>query len=446
MGDAAGGTAMTGKVHPGIAATTAIHAGVPSDAPAPRFLVAAVGGGLRIHTLPFEGPAILGRSSECDVLLDDASISRQHARLQVGATCSISDLGSRNGTMFRGRRLAPGEECKLGYGDSFSLGAITLLLLPPGVKAPTAALGGSRLVIDDPAGDDPAGLVTAIAEAPTSLIIYGETGVGKEVLAARLHQLSGRKGPLVAINCAALTESLLESELFGHERGAFTGAVQSTTGLLQSAAQGTVLLDEIGEMAPSVQAKLLRAIETQSVVRVGGVRPVAIDVRTIAATHRDLLARSQTGEFRRDLYYRLAGFVLEIPPLRARRHLVPRLAMELLATAAARAGLPAPAITPTAAAALVAHDWPGNVRELRNVVGRALLLARGGDLTAEHVLFDSAAGNPIQEAGADERTRIVAALDTHAGNQTRAARALGISRTTLVTKLRQHQIPRPRSR
>jgi two-component system, NtrC family, response regulator AtoC len=425
-------------------ATTAVEVAGEAARAAPRFLLATAAGGVRIHTLPLEGEAVLGRDPDCDVVLDDPSISRRHTRLRLGPTCAVADLGSRNGTRFRGQLLAPGEERELGSGDSFSLGKVSVLLLPHGSSAPTAALGGARLAVDDPSGEDPAGLLAAIARAPVSVIVFGETGVGKEVLAARLHALSGRAGPYVAINCAALTETLLESELFGHERGAFTGAVQAHAGLLSSAAGGSVLLDEIGEMAPALQAKLLRAIETQSIVRVGGLRPQAIDVRFLAATHRDLLAQAETGQFRRDLYYRLAGFTLEIPPLRARRQQIVRLAMEILAVAAARAGAPPPSLSPAASAALAAHDWPGNVRELRNVMTRALVLARGGEIGPEHILLDTK-GEPAA-APADERARIQAALEACAGNQTRAAKALGISRTTLLQKLREHRIPRPRSR
>jgi len=177
----------------------------------------------------------------------------------------------------------------------------------------------------------------------------------------------------VAINCAALTESLLETELFGHERGAFTGAIQAKVGLLQAASGGTLLLDEVGEMAPALQAKLLRAIETQTVMPVGGVRPVAIDVRFLAATHRNLLAQVESRDFRRDLYYRLAGFALEIPPLRERKHQIAKLASHLLGAASKTP----PPLTAAATAKLLAHDWPGNVRELRNVLERALVIGRG---------------------------------------------------------------------
>jgi transcriptional regulator with AAA-type ATPase domain len=415
---------------------TTVEPGAPAGSPPPRFLLATALGGVHLHALPLQGEAVLGRGRECQVVLDYASISRQHARLRIGATCTLSDLGSRNGTLFRGERLGPGDEREIGYGDSFSIGPVSLLLVPPAAEMSPSSLAGSRLRIDDPAANDP--VLTAIAQARLAVIIHGETGVGKEVLAQTLHRLSGRKGPLLAVNCASLSETLLESELFGHEKGAFTGAVQAKPGLLQAAAGGTLLLDEIGEMALSLQAKLLRAIETQSVLPVGGVRPVAIDVRFLAATHRNLLVQIDAGEFRRDLYYRLAGFSLEIPPLREREKQIPKLALEILAGRAR--------LTPAATEKLQAHDWPGNVRELRNVLERTLVLARGGEIDAIQLMFDDLPEDTTlpPTKGDDERARILAALDACAGNQTRAARKLGMSRTTFVQKLIEHRIPRPR--
>jgi DNA-binding NtrC family response regulator len=218
-----------------------------------------------------------------------------------------------------------------------------------------------------------------------------------------------------------------------------------------------LLLDEIGEMAPPIQAKVLRAIETQTVLPLGGVRPVSVDVRFLSATHRNLLDQVKRGSFRRDLYYRLAGIACEIPPLRDRTEQITRIAMQLLAAAAARSGTPPPAITPGAAAMLQTHAWPGNVRELRNVLERAMLFAAGGSIAIEHLLFDTSSerspaadseaeigGNASTIPVEDERARIIAALDACAGNQTRAARMLAISRTTLVQKVRLHGIPRPR--
>jgi DNA-binding NtrC family response regulator len=423
---------------------TTVEATGTTTASAPRHLLVTAHGALRVHPLPEAGEIVIGRGRDCDVVLDHPKVSRQHLRLGLGPRCAIVDLGSRNGTLVHGQRLAAGAERQVDAGESFAVGPFTLLLLAGGTAAPPTPVGGASLRVDDPAASAASPLLTAVARAPVSVIIHGETGTGKEVLAATLHRLSGRKGPFLGVNCAALSETLLESELFGHERGAFTGAEKVKPGLLEAAAGGTVLLDEIGEMAPGPQAKLLRAIEAREVLRVGAVKPVALDVRFLAATHRELLS---SGQLRRDLYYRLAGITLEIPPLRQRRDRIGGLAAELLAHGAAQTRVAPPALSAAATAKLMGHDWPGNVRELRNVIDRALLLSGGAEIRPEHILFDA---HPDPRATTsddnDERARIIAALDACAGNQTRAARALGISRATLVTKLAILRIPRPRKR
>ena len=431
---------------------------LPREAmPPPRFLLATAPGGVQLHALPATGEAILGRGPECEVVLDFDSISRRHARLRIGTPCILTDLGSRNGTRLLGEPLASGESRPVRYGQVFSLGPVSLLLVAPNHRVPSFRLTGSRLRIDDVESSATESLLSSVAEARLSVVIYGETGVGKELLAQTIHRQSGRRGPFLAVNCAALNESLLESELFGHDRGAFTGAVVAKPGLLFAASGGTLLLDEIGEMTPAIQAKVLRAIETQTVLPLGCVRPVPIDVRFLAATHRDLLAEINRGNFRRDLYYRLAGVSCEIPPLRERRGQIIRIALQIMAAAAARSGTPPPALTPGAATALQAHDWPGNVRELRNVLERAILFATGGRIDSDHLVFDTsgepppvADGELSRDRGAGdttvdgERARIVNALDACAGNQTRAAQMLSISRTTLVQKVRLFGIPRPR--
>jgi two-component system, NtrC family, response regulator AtoC len=430
----------------GVPAATTAQDGTGGAPPVgSRFLLVTMGGNMRVYPLPDEGDVVVGRDKDCHVQLDHSSISRQHARLRLGKVCTLVDLGSRNGTVFHGHRLPVGDERGLAPGDSFKLGPFSLLLIPTGAAPSFLPVTASRLRVDDPAPAAPSQLLVEVARASVNVVIYGETGVGKEVLAKTLHRLSGRSGRVLGINCAALSEALLESELFGHRRGAFTGAVESKPGLLQAAAGGTVLLDEIGDMAPGVQAKLLRAIETREVLPVGDVRPVAIDVRFLAATHRDLLALADKGGFRQDLYYRLAGVTLEIPPLRERQDQIAGLAGTLLADAAVRSGRAAPAITAAAAAALSAHPWPGNVRELRNVVERALLLSRGADIGVEHIVFDVSgeAASPPPPPD-DDRSRILAALEACAGNQTHAARMLGMSRTAFVQRLNRHGVPRPR--
>jgi two-component system response regulator AtoC len=284
-------------------------------------------------------------------------------------------------------------------------------------------------------------LAERAAAGSINLLILGETGAGKEVLARRVHRLSPRAGrPFVCINCAALSEPLLESELFGHERGAFTGATGAKPGLLETAPGGTVFLDEVGELPAALQAKLLRVIETRELTRVGSVRPRQIDVRFIAATNRDLEAEVARGAFRRDLFFRLNGMTLSLPPLRARPREIPALCRRFLEELSPAAGRKtAPRLTAAALAQLCAHPWPGNVRELRNAIERALLLAPGQEIGVEH-LPGAAAAAPV----ASERERILAALAACAGNQSRTARELGISRKVLLARLDSYGVKRPR--
>lgn len=319
-------------------------------------------------------------------------------------------------------------------------------------------------------------LAAKAAQALISVLLLGETGVGKEVLAQSIHKLSQRReGPFLAINCAAISESLLEGELFGNERGAFTGASQARAGLLESANGGTVFLDEVGELPLAIQVKLLRVLEERRILRVGGRTPVAIDVRFVSATNRDLEAEVTRGTFRQDLYYRLNGIAITIPPLRERRREVIPLALRFVESAAKQLGRPAPVLSEEASELLLAYGWPGNIRELKNVIGRAVVLAEdeiapsalpdflqkarvstpppstteGGDAPSPQ--GNAASQGPDSrglrgELAAIERRRIVEALEKCHGNQTAAAELLGMSRRTLVSRLSEYDIPRPRKR
>ncbi|MDQ3034562.1 MAG: sigma-54 dependent transcriptional regulator [Myxococcota bacterium] len=321
------------------------------------------------------------------------------------------------------------------------------------------------------------------ARGPISILILGETGVGKEILAHEIHRSSTRaSGPFVALNCAALSDTLLESELFGHEKSAFTGAAQSKPGLLESANGGTVFLDEIGDIPLSTQVKLLRVLEDRKVMRVGGRAALPIDVRFVAATNRDIERDADQGIFRRDLLFRLNSVTLTLPPLRERHGELEALAQVFLRATSEELGRTTPRIMPAAMSALLAHDWPGNVRELRNVMERAALMCSSAELGPEHLPPKiggahrvtpppaapscSAGGHPSgasarsdrDHAPADfleerrgalaevERRRIEDALARCAGNQTQAAALLGISRRTLVSRLSQYELPRPRKR
>ncbi len=300
--------------------------------------------------------------------------------------------------------------------------------------------------------------VERIAGSSISVLFTGETGVGKSLLAKELHRTSPRaQRAFVALNCAELTESLLEAELFGYEKGAFTGAEQAKAGLIETADGGTLLLDEIGDLAITTQAKLLRVLEDHEVRRIGSLRPRHVDLRVVACTNRDLEAECERGTFRRDLYFRLAGISLEVPPLRKRTGELEGLARAFLEQAAASAERPsAPTLGPEALVALQRYPWPGNVRELRNVMERAALLSQYSVIRAEHLPVERLRNTVYPKAegpGADgaaqmarhagERQELLDVLAECGGNQSRAAKRLGISRRTLVTRLNKLGVPRP---
>ena len=288
---------------------------------------------------------------------------------------------------------------------------------------------------------------SAVAELDTTVLLSGETGTGKELFAELIHSQSPRRNrPLVAINCAALPEPLLESELFGYERGAFTGAVGRKPGKFETASSGTLFLDEVGDMSISLQAKLLRALETKCVEPLGGTRAVHVDVRIIGATNRDLSQAVKSGAFREDLFYRLNVFPIALPPLRDRHDDIPLLAQHFLEEFSRLLGKPVEAFEPGALDALQAYGWPGNVRELRHAIERAVILSKDrliGPLELPREVWAAAPSDDPRIASAAgtslaalERDAILAALDAAGGNQSQAARALGISRNQMQYWLR----------
>jgi DNA-binding NtrC family response regulator len=280
--------------------------------------------------------------------------------------------------------------------------------------------------------------ISALASYDVNLLLNGESGTGKELVARLVHDRSRRgRGPFVGVNCAAVHETLLESELFGHDAGAFTGAGHATLGFLRAADGGTILLDEIGDMSLALQSKLLRVLEERAVVPVGSTTPIPVDIRVIAATHMDLGEAVKGGTFRQDLYYRLNVVQLLIPPLRERAEDIPLLAQHLLRRTAKLLDVPGKEISPEAMASLVAHDWPGNVRELGNVIQRAYVLGRSdriesGDLP-DALRRRSDEGTPPGFPTLRQVTyrHVVAALQQAEGVRSRAARMLGIDRKTL---------------
>jgi transcriptional regulator with PAS, ATPase and Fis domain len=297
-------------------------------------------------------------------------------------------------------------------------------------------VAGRRIVAYDPPMRRVLELVERVAPRGVNVLVRGESGTGKELIAKLLHLRSGREGALIAVNCAALPESLLESELFGIEGGVATG-VQARPGKFELADHGTLLLDEIGDMQTSLQVRLLRALQEREVVRVGGRRPIPVDVRLVAATHQDLEELVRAGRFREDLYYRLKGVELELPPLRERRQDIPHLVRTFVEEFCRREGIPVPQLRPEALVLLLAHDYPGNVRELQNLIEAAVSLAER-EIDAE--LIRSLLGTPVVQSpepldlSAMERRHIGRVLKLTAGNKTEAARILGVDRKTLQRK------------
>jgi two-component system response regulator HydG len=287
--------------------------------------------------------------------------------------------------------------------------------------------------------------VAQVAPTEATVLITGESGTGKELIAAAIHDNSLRRhGPLVKINCAAITETLLESELFGHEKGAFTGADRRKEGRIVQAHGGSMFLDEVGEMPLTMQVKLLRAIQEREVVRVGGQESVAVDVRIIAATNRDLTRMIADGTFRQDLYYRLNVGGLHIPPLRERTADIPLLAVHFLTRFADKNRKAIQGFTPAAMDRLIRHSWPGNVRELANAVERAVVLGRGAYLDEADFLeptgpaMEAPVALPEGPLSELERQAILRTLEATGGNKSEAARRLGITRKTLHQKLKQY--------
>jgi transcriptional regulator with PAS, ATPase and Fis domain len=283
---------------------------------------------------------------------------------------------------------------------------------------------------------------TQVARTDTTVFLQGESGTGKEVLARFIQHASPRKnGPFVAINCAALPEQLFESELFGYERGAFTGAQQAKAGQIELASTGVLFLDEVSEISPMAQAKLLRVLEEREFRRLGSTRLVKANVRVIAASNRDLRQAVSDGSFREDLFYRLHVFDIRIPPLRERRGDIPLLADAFLQELERSTGCSSAGLTPDARAALVGHDWPGNVRELHNALERAVILCDGELITAKHLslrVSSVVAPRRLPRLSDVERHTIEQVLSESDGNKSKAARRLGITRTQLYGRLRKY--------
>jgi transcriptional regulator with PAS, ATPase and Fis domain len=400
-------------------------------------------------------PLVIGTSAECDLVVVDPRISRQHCELRLTAQgIVLRDLGSKNGTLvgkvaIKEALLPPSVQVTIGGSELTirAMGAPSLLPMAP--KGSFGEAIGQSFAMR--------ALFAKLERAATTaqtILLLGESGTGKEVLARAIHDQSPRKnGPFVVFDCAATTPTLVESELFGHVRGAFTGAAAAHGGLLEEASGGTLFIDEIGELPLDLQPKLLRALEAKQVRRVGATEFRPFDARIVAATHRNLRARIAGGSFREDLYYRLAVVEVQVPALRERKEDIPALVARFLATHDPKVSLAD--LPPHAQALLAAHDWPGNVRELRNVVARLVLFP---DLLEELIApimkepGPAAAAPPVETDRlgrlADlqlhearelvleqfERSYLSAKLLKHQGNISRVADAMGVSRS-LVYRL-----------
>jgi len=421
--------------------------------------------GLRVVPLPASGALVVGRGANADVRVADSQMSRRHIRLQLGASFFIEDLESANGTAVGEHRLSPGEKRAFAPGDAIVAGTTTMLVR---AQHPTLARELTDHAVVGPVVSAQLSPVLALADriaaSMISVLLLGETGVGKDVLAERIHRASPRaNGPFVRINCAAFSSTLLASELFGHEKGAFTGATSARLGLLQSGNGGTVFLDEVGDLPLDHQAHLLLVLERREVLPVGAVRPRPLDVRFVSATNRDLPKEVAAGRFRCDLYFRLNGLTIEVPPLRARVPEIETLARVFAREAARSIGKPTPELTSAALAVLQAHRWPGNIRELRSIIERAVLLAADCVLLPHDIALPVPAAplpaleaTPVMVAAegsaglADgredtERRQVAETLARCGGNQSRAAKLLGISRNTLIARISKYGLARPLS-
>jgi transcriptional regulator with GAF, ATPase, and Fis domain len=312
-----------------------------------------------------------------------------------------------------------------------------------------SVLAGSEIIGQSEPVKQMLKLADRVAPTNATVLLTGETGTGKEVLAKYIHNGSTRaEKAFVAVNCAALTETLLESELFGHEKGAFTGAISQHIGRFELADNGTLLLDEIGEISASTQVKLLRLLQEHAFTRVGGTKTISCDVRVIAATNRDLKKEIEENRFREDLFYRLNVFPIPVPPLRQRREDIPALVEHFAGVASAELGVACRNVTPEAIRFLTAYNWPGNIRELANVIERAVLLSDGTVILPEHLppeIVSATEEVTTPATGglwASERAMILKALQEHNWNQSKAARALGISRDNLRYRVKKYDIKR----
>jgi DNA-binding NtrC family response regulator len=419
--------------------------------------------GARFETRRSHAP--IGSGAGSDVVLEDSAVSRRHCEISVrGEGYVIRDLSSTNGTRVDGTSVI---EAPLAPGSRIEVGRSALLFKPTAMWERLLASeedGLGRLRGRSQAMRELFGTLSRLAPSDLSVLLTGETGTGKELVARTLHAASARaEGPFVVVDCSTLDAERAPSELFGHEVGAFTGAHRARTGALELASSGTLLLDEVGELANDVQKQLLGALERREVKRLGGSEPRSIDFRLVATTHRSLEQMVERGSFRPDLFFRLAEVTVELPPLRERLEDLPSLVVALLEDERHGGASPLGTIRvdPSAIALLAEHAWPGNVRELRNVLMRTAALAGAGAITSEHlreagfeprdavggalVDMERLGGLTIKEARESathpvERRYLAQLMERHRGDVDSAARQAGLHRKSLLRLLRRHQL------
>jgi len=382
---------------------------------------------------------------ESDVLeigIPDQRVSSAHLRLEcVLGAWMAEDAGSKNGTLIGGRRIT---RERLSDGEILELGN-TFLLFRAALRAhntPTLLDGrdlrpeADGLATLSPAFASELERLRAVAASPVPVLLRGESGAGKEVLAAAVHRLSGRRGPFQPVNCGAIPPNLIESNLFGHRRGAFSGAVDDQPGLVRGAHRGTLLLDEIGDLPLPAQAALLRVLQEDEVLPVGAARPVKVDLRVVAATHQDLDALVAERRFRPDLLARLSGYVCQVPPLRERREDFSLIVAALLA----KLGATDATFSADAARLLLSYEWPLNVRELEKCLASAVALARGERITSEHLPASVSAAPAAPAPDQRRRDELITQLRAHRGNVSAVARAMGKARAQVQRWLRRFRI------
>jgi transcriptional regulator with PAS, ATPase and Fis domain len=402
--------------------------------PAGAYVAVLEGAPPQVIDLPPYVPLAIGRSRTAGVFVDHPSVSRLHATLtwDGGHRITVRDHGSRNGTSIEGQRVDG--EVVVHSNARIRVGSVTLLVAATGIRAHRSHEDSDRMVATGPRMRALLAEIARAAQTDSTVLILGETGTGKELVAKRIHYESARASePLLAVNCGAIPEPMAESTLFGHERGAFTGATMTRAGIFEAAGGGTVFLDEVAELSLAHQARLLRLLESRELLRVGGTTAISISARVFAATHRDLGDLVERGEFRADLLYRLDVLRVVVPPLRERPEDIEPLALSFLREIGGDKRRYADGVLDV----LRARQWPGNVRELRNAIERAIALCDRQTVEVADFQFDEAPASSGLQSRLDraEREAIERALEASGGNQTRAAKLLGLTRRALIYRM-----------